>query len=114
MSKPVYLQLPTLKLIKIVMYEFWYDYIKPKYGEKAKLCYVDTDSFIVYTKADDICEDIAEDIETRSDTSNYELIRSQPKGNNKKFIDVMKGELGGRIMNEFVALNRKKCVLKKN
>ena len=56
MNKPVYLQLPTLKLIKIVMYEFWYDCIKPKYGEKAKLCYVDTDSFIVYTKTDDICE----------------------------------------------------------
>ena len=54
------------------MYEFWYDYVKPKYGKKAKLCYMETDSFIVYIKTDDIYQDIAEDVETRFDTSNYE------------------------------------------
>ena len=48
MNKLVYLGLSTLELSKILMYEFWYDYLKPKYGEKAKLCYMDTDSFIVY------------------------------------------------------------------
>ena len=57
------------------MYEFWYDYVKSKYGKKAKLCYMDTDSFTVYIKADDIYKYIAENIETRFDTSNYELDR---------------------------------------
>ena len=66
------------------MYEFWYDYVKPKYGEKVKLCYMDTDSFIVYIKTEDIYKDIAEDVETRFDTSNYELDRLSPKGKNKK------------------------------
>ena len=55
------------------MYEFWYDYVKPKYGEKANFCYVDTDSFIVYMKTDDIYRDIVEDVKTRFDASNYEL-----------------------------------------
>ena len=55
------------------MYEYWYDYVKPKYGENAKLCYMDTDSFIVHVKTDDIYKDIAEDVETRSDTSNFEI-----------------------------------------
>ena len=60
------------------MYEFWYDYVKPKYGEKAKLCYMDTDSFIVHVKAKDIYKDIAEDIEQRFDTSNFEINRPLP------------------------------------
>ena len=59
MNKPVYLGFSILELSKILMYEFLYDYVKPKYGEKAKLCYIDTDSFIVYIKTDDICRDIA-------------------------------------------------------
>ena len=54
------------------MCEFWYDYVKPKYSEKAKLCYVGIDSFVVYRKTDDIYKDIARDVETRSGTSNYE------------------------------------------
>ena len=52
MNKPVYLGLSILELSKIVMYEFWYDYVKSKYGEKAKLCYMDIDS--VYMKVDDV------------------------------------------------------------
>ena len=60
------------------MYEFLYDYIKPKYGEKSKLCYVDTDSFIVYIKADDIYIDIAEDLKIRFYNSDYELDRPLP------------------------------------
>ena len=71
-NKPVYLGLSILDLSKTVMCEFWYDYVKPKYGENAKLCYMDTDSFIVHVKTDDIYKDIAEDVETRFDTSNYE------------------------------------------
>ena len=75
MNKPMYLGLSILELSKILMYEFWYDYVKPKYGENAKLCYMDTDSFIVHVKTDDIYKDIAEDVETRFDTSNYEIDR---------------------------------------
>ena len=73
LNKPVYLRLSILELSKILLYEFWYDYVKPKYVEKAKLCYMDRGSFIAYIKTDDIYKDIAEDGETRSDTSNYEL-----------------------------------------
>ena len=68
MNKPVYLGLSRLELSKILIYEFWYHYLKPKSGEKAKLCYMVTDSFIVYVKTNDIYKDIAEDIETRFDT----------------------------------------------
>ena len=57
------------------MYEFWYDYVKPKYGEKAKLFYMDTDSFIGYIKIVDIYDGIGEDVETRFDTSSFELDR---------------------------------------
>ena len=63
-NKRAHLGLSILGLSKILMYEFWYDYVKPKYGEKAKLCYMDTDSFIVYIKTDYIYKDIVEDVET--------------------------------------------------
>ena len=71
MNKPVYLylDLSILELSKIVMWEFCYDYIKPKYGEKAKLYYMDTDSFLVYIKTDDIYKEIAEGVEKKFDTS---------------------------------------------
>ena len=68
MSKPVYSGLSILDLDKTVTYEFQYDYVKPKYGEIPKRCYVDTDSFIIYVKTVDIYKYIAEDVETRSDT----------------------------------------------
>ena len=71
MNKPVYVGLSILETSKIVTYGFWYDYVKPKYGEKAKLCFLDTDSFIVCIKTDDIYINIAKDVETRFDTSNY-------------------------------------------
>ena len=66
-NKPVYLGLSKSNLSKTVMYEFWYDYVKPKYGENAKPCYMDTDTFIVHIKTEDIYKDIAEGVETRSD-----------------------------------------------
>ena len=75
MSEPVYLGLSILELSKTLMHEFWYVYVKPKYSEKAKVCYMDIDSFIVYIKPDNIYKDIAEDVETRFDTSNYEVDR---------------------------------------
>ena len=61
------------------MYEFWYDYLKPKNDQKSKLCYMDTDSFIVYIKTDDIYKDIPKDVENRFDTSNYGSDRLLPK-----------------------------------
>ena len=83
MNKPVCLGLSILELKKILMYEFWHDYVKPKYGEKAKLCFMDTDSFIVYIKTDNIYKDIAEDVKTRFDISNYELDKPLTKRKNK-------------------------------
>ena len=107
MNKPVYLDLSILDLSKTAMYEFWYDYVKPKYRENAKLCYMDTDSFIVHVKTDDIYKDIAEDAETRFNTPNYELNKPLPKGKNKKVIGFMKDKLVGQIMKEYVGLRAK-------
>ena len=73
-----------------LMYEFWYDYVKQKYGEKSKLCYTDTD--IVYIKTDDINKNIEENIETRFDTLSYELDRPLPKGKIEKLIGLTKDE----------------------
>ena len=72
------------------MYEFWYDYVKQKYGEKSKLCYTDTD--IVYIKTDDINKNIEENIETRFDTLSYELDRPLPKKKIEKLIGLTKDE----------------------
>ena len=107
MNQSVYLGLSILDLSKTVMYEFWYDYVRPKYGENVKLCYMDTKSFVVHVKTEDIYKNIAKYIEERSDTSNFELDRPLPKGKNKKAIGLMKDELGGQITKEFVALRAK-------
>ena len=108
MNKLVYSGLSILDLCKILMYKFWYDYIKPKYGENAKLCYMDTDSFIICIKTNDIYKDIAGDVETRFDTSNYETDRPLPKRKKKKAVGLMKYELGGQIMRKFVGLRSKR------
>ena len=67
MNKPIYLGLSILEVSKVLMYEFWYDYMKPKYGNDVKLCYMDTSSFIMNIKANDFYEDIANDVENRFD-----------------------------------------------
>ena len=107
MNKPIYLGLSILDISKILMYEFWYDYMKPKYGNDVKLCYMDTDSFIMNIKMNDFYKDIANDVEKRFDTSNYEVNRPLPTGKNKKVIGLMKDELGGKIITEFVTLRPK-------
>ena len=91
------------------MYEFWYDYIEPKYQDRAKLCYMDTDSFVMHIKTEDFHEDIADDVEKQFDTSNYtkDDNRLLPVGWNKKVINLFKDELGGKIMKEFVGLRAK-------
>ena len=100
-NKPVYLVLSVLVLNKTVMCEFWYDYVKPKYGENAKLHHLDTDSFTVYVKSEDIYKDFAEDVETRFDTLNFKLDRQLSKGENKKVIGLMKDGFGREIIKEF-------------
>ena len=70
MNNPVYLGLSILEISKTLMYEFWYDYVKPKYHDNAKLCYMDTGSVIINIKTEDFLEDIANDVEKRFDTSN--------------------------------------------
>ena len=107
MNKPIYLGLSILEISKTLMYEFWYDYMKPKYNDSIKLCYMDTDSFIMNIKTNNIYEDIASDVENRFDTSNYEVNRPLPMGKNKKVIGLMKDELGGKIITEFVTLRPK-------
>ena len=72
MNKPAYLGLSILEISKTLMYEFWYDYFKPKYQNNAKLCYMDTDSFIIHIKTEDFYKDIADDVKKRYDTSDYE------------------------------------------
>ena len=88
------------------MYEFHYDYMIPKYGDRLKLCYMDTDSLIYSIKTEAFCSDILPDIESRFDTSGYanDGSRPLPVGKNKKVIGLMKNELGGEIMKEFVSL----------
>ena len=66
------------------MYEFWYEYVKSRYGEKTKLCYMDTESLAVSIKADDLYEYITEDVETRFDILNYDFERPLAKEQNKK------------------------------
>ena len=107
MNKPIYLGLSILEISKILMYEFWYDYMKPNYDNNVKLCYMDTDSFIMNIKTNDFYEDIANDVENRFDTSNYEVNRPLPMGKNKKIIGLMNDELGGKIITEFVTLRPK-------
>ena len=108
MNKPVYLGQAILDLSKIVMYEFHYDYMKRKYTEdRLTLCYMDTDSLIYDIETDDFYKDIADNAESRFDKSGYVPDRPLPVGKNKKIIGLMKDELGGGIMKEFVTLRPK-------
>ena len=98
-----------LDISKTLMYKFWYDYIKPKYKDKEKVCYTDTDSFIIHMKIEYFYKDIANDVEKWFNTSNYDKNdkRPLPISWNKKLISLFKEELGGRIMKEFVGLRAK-------
>ena len=91
------------------MYEFWYDYLKPQYGNNVRLCYMDTDSFVIYIKTDDFFKYITNDVERRFDTSKYDEKNERPLpiGKNKKVIGLFKDELDGKILTEFCALRAK-------
>ena len=81
MNKPIYLSLPILEISKTLIYEFWYDYMKPNYGDNVKLCYI---------LKQDFYKDIADDVGKRFDPSNYEINGPLPTGKNKKVIGLMK------------------------
>ena len=84
MNKPVYLGMSILDISKTLMYELWYDYMKPKYGDNVKLCYTDTDGFIIHIKTEDFYEDTANDVQKRFCTPNYKVNRlclKRKKGN---------------------------------
>ena len=96
MDKPIYLEMAILDISKTLTYEFWYDYLKPKYKDKVKYCYMDTDSFVIYIFTEDFYKDIADNVEEWFYTSNYDENdkRRLEIGLNKKVIGKFKDELG--------------------
>ena len=105
MNKPVYVGMSILDIRKILMQEFSHDHIKPKYGDRAKLSYMDIDSYIIHTITEDFYEDIAGDVERWFDTFTYDYDNKTllPISKNKKVIGLFKDELGGN----FVGLDQK-------
>ena len=99
MNEPIYLGMSILDISKTLTCEFWYDYIKPKYQYKAKLCYTDTDSFVIHIITEEVYKDIADDVEKWFDTNNYheDDKRPLPIGKYKKVIGFFKDELDGKI-----------------
>ena len=114
MNKPIYLGQTILDISKTLMYEFCYDYIKPKYANNVELCYVDTDSFVMKIKKDDFYKDISNYVEKWFDTSNFDVKDNKPLpiGKNRKLIGKFKDELGGKVMSEFCALKAKTYAFK--
>ena len=108
LNKPIYVGMSVLGISKTLMYEFWYAYIKPKYRDRSKLCYMDTGSFVIYIKTEDFYEEIADDVEKWFHTSNYSKDDNRRLliGWNKKN-RFFKDELGGKIIKEFVGLKSK-------
>ena len=109
MNKRIYVGQVVLDLSKTLMFEFWYDHLKPMYGDKIRLCYTDTDSFIMHIKTDDFYKDISADVDKWFDTSNFNKNDNRPLeiGKNKKVLVKFKDKIGGKIMTKFVALRSK-------
>ena len=96
------------------MYDFHYNYIKPKYGEKAKLLFTDTDSLAYEIQTEDFYKDISPDVKEKFDTSNYPKVHPSDieTGVNKKIGSMFKDEAGGEQITEFVGLRAKLCAFK--
>ena len=109
MNKPIAVGQAILDISKTLMYEFWYDYLKPKYQDNIKLCYMDTDSFIIQIETDDFFKDISNVVDKWFDTCKYDKNDNRPLeiGKNKKIIGKFKDELNGKIITEFIALRAK-------
>ena len=109
MNKPVYLGMCILDLSKIIMFDFHYNYIKPKYGNNAKLLFTDTDSLMYEIQTEDFYKDISGDVNNRFDTSDYPENHPSniPTGINKKVLGMMKDEAAGKNIKEFVGLRSK-------
>ena len=105
-NKPVYLGMCILDSSKTLMYDFHYNYIKQKYGDKAKLLFTDTDSLTYEIQTEDFYKDISAD---RFDTADYPPNHPSgiPSGFNKKVLGMFKDEAGGKVINEFVGLRAK-------
>ena len=108
-NKPVYLDMSILDLSKSLMYGFHYNYIKTKYGDKAKLLFTDTDSLVYEIKTKDFYKDMNPDIEKRVDTSDYPSNHPSEieTGRNSKVLRMFKDEAGGNQIVEFVGLRAK-------
>ena len=108
-NKPVYLGMCILDLSKNLMFDFHYNYMKPKYGDKAQLLYTDTDSLIYEIETEDVYADISGDVEAKFDTSEFPVNHPSdiPVGKNKKVVGTMKDESCGKIITEFVGLRPK-------
>ena len=108
-DKPVYLGMCILDLSKTLMYDFHYNYIKKKYGDKAKLLLTDTDSLMYEIQTEDFYKDISGDVKDRFDTSNYPFDHPSGilSGINKKVLGMFKDETNGDIIDEFVGLRAK-------
>ena len=109
MSKAIYLGQVILDISKTLMYEFWYGYINPLYGNKVKFCYLNTDSYIMVINSDDIYVDLHNDVRKWFDTRNFD------KNNNKpllKLLGKFKFELGGKVISEFCGLKAKTYSIK--
>ena len=99
MNKPVYLGQAILDISKTLMYEFYYDYLKPKYGDNIRMCYMDTDSFFIHVQTEDFYKDISNDVNKWFDTSGYDKNDDRLTiGINKKVIGMFKDELNGKIL----------------
>ena len=111
MTKPIYVGITVLDLSKLLMYDFYYGYVRKKWG-KCSLLYTDTDSLMLEIETEDFFADIAGDVEKWFDTNNYSKDLAAERGvpiiaeNNKK-IGLMKDECDGKILTEFVALRPK-------
>ena len=109
MNKPTYLGMCILDLSKTIMYDFHYNYIKPKYENKAKLLFTDTDSLMYEIETEDFYKDISIDVKDRFDTSEYAHSHASgiPTGCNKKVLGMFKDEVAGRCIKEFIGLRSK-------